>query len=71
MKYCISRGKIRVAKKPLKIAVSEIVSIMLFPLRIHDHKLSNCDSNTPFSAYVCILRMNALFKIFHAQKVAF
>lgn len=66
------RGKIRVTKTPLKIAVREILLIMLFPLRIHDHKLSNCDSNTPkLSACVCILRMNSLFKNFHAQKVAF
>lgn len=71
-KYSISRGKSRAAKNSLNIAVREIVSIMLFPWGIYDHKLSNCNSNTPkLSAYVCILRMNALFKKFHAQKVAF
>ncbi|KFP67975.1 Leucine-rich repeat and IQ domain-containing protein 1, partial [Cariama cristata] len=39
------------------------VSIMLFHLRMHDHKLSNCVSNAlKFSAYVCIWKMSALLK---------
>lgn len=44
---------------------------MLFHLRMHDHKLINCVSNTlKFSAYVCPWKMNALLKDFLTQKVA-